>query len=213
MQTSDLWVASCADTAQPKHALDIRHSSQSERLQRDWEEMGPNGIRLWPGHVCLQPCHSIRLCDCDQSGHTGLIAGNKQEDLERTVHRLNTHIWTSKRIRRLTVTQSSSHTERVLLHFQSCAPKTAFYNHRVDLVINPSSGFSSTCFPKQSKKEFIYNMRAKIANRRISSSLLHLCGSCSLSVWPTHECDAPQAASPGLCDLGLSYRLKELEWE
>lgn len=67
----------CLDTGQPKHTFDINHSSQSKRLLRDWEEMGPNRIRLWPGHACMQPCHSILLCDCDHSRHTGLIAGNK----------------------------------------------------------------------------------------------------------------------------------------
>ena len=82
----------CLNASQPKHAFGFNQSGQSERLLRDWEEMGPNGIRLWPGHACLQPRHSILLCDCDHSRRARLMAGNKYEGLDWATHTLNTHI-------------------------------------------------------------------------------------------------------------------------
>lgn len=80
---SSLAYTQCGDppaaSGEPWRAVGIIQSSQSGRLPRDWEEMGPNGIRLWPGRSCLQPCHSILLCDCDHGRQTPQIAGNKNE--------------------------------------------------------------------------------------------------------------------------------------
>lgn len=64
-------------SGEPLRALGINQSSQSGRLPHDWEEMRPNGIRLWPGRWCLRPCHSILLCDCDHGRQTARMAGNK----------------------------------------------------------------------------------------------------------------------------------------
>lgn len=83
-------------SGEPQRAFGINQSGQSGRLPRDWEEMGPNGIRLWPGRWCLQPCHSILPCDCDHSGQTPQIAGNKNErkvlDWNSDALRKRTHV-------------------------------------------------------------------------------------------------------------------------